>query len=123
VGRLGDELVRLRQQLEAHEPHHIPPEVGVLLALHHRSQARRDGKSAPPFRDAQVKELYRQDLKHIGPEMERWRTTPGWTDEESQYLLDEWEEGARARLTKIDEGASLSEVYEECDVDEEEDVE
>lgn len=123
MGRLGDELVRLRQQLEAHEPHHIPPEVDVLLALHQRSQARQDGKLVPPFSEAQLEELYRQDLELIGPEMEWWRTTPGWTNEESQHLLDEWEEGARARLTKIDEGASLSEVYDECDVDEEEDVE
>jgi hypothetical protein len=63
--------------------------------------------------------LYRQDVELTGPTMEKWRTTPGWTDEESQQMLDEWEEDARARLKEIDEGASPSEVYEECDVDEE----
>jgi hypothetical protein len=121
MGRLGDELARLRQQLEAHEPHRIPPEVDLVLALHQRSQARQDGKPVPPFSNAQAEELYRQDVELIGPKMEKWRTTPGWTSAESQTLLDEWEEGALARLTEIDEGASLSEVYEEYDLEEDED--
>lgn len=121
MGRLGDELAKIRQSLEAEEPHTLPPEVDVLLALLRRSQARRDGITVPPFSDAQLEELYRQDVELTGPNMEEWRTTPGWTAEESQRLLDEWEEGALRRLREIDEGASRGEVYESVDEDETED--
>jgi hypothetical protein len=96
----------------------LPPEVDLVLALHKRAEARRDGKPVPPFSEAQLEELAHQDVELTGPSMEKWRTTPGWTDEESQHLLDLWEEGARARLREIDEGASPSEVYEEYDLEE-----
>jgi hypothetical protein len=120
MGRMRDELAKLRQKLEAHEPHHIPPEVDLLLALHQRSQARQDGKPVPSFSGSQLEALYSQDVELIGLTMEEWHETPGWTDEESQGLLDEWEEGARQRLERIENGESLKSVYEQIDEDEEE---
>lgn len=84
---MRDELAKLRQKLEVEEPHHIPPELDLLLALHQRSHARRDGKAVPPFSEAQLEEMYRQDLELTGSTMEKWRTTPGWMDEESQTLF------------------------------------
>jgi hypothetical protein len=72
----------------------------------------------PPFSEAQLEEMYCQDLELTDSTMEKWRTTPGWMDEESQTLLYEWEEGALARLREIDKGASLPEAYEECDLEE-----
>jgi hypothetical protein len=97
---------------------HLPPEVDLVLALHKRAEDRRDGKPVPPFSEGQLEELYRQDVELTGPTLEKWRTTPGWTDEESQQMLDELEEGARARLREIDEGASYASVYEEHDLEE-----
>ncbi len=95
----------------------LPPEVDLVLALHKRSQARPGGKPVPPFSEAQLEELAHQDVELTGPTMEKWRTTPGWTDEESQQRRDEWEEAALARLREIDEGASYAEVYEEHDLE------
>ncbi len=109
-----------RNRKAEEEPHTLPPEVGVLLALLRRSQARQDGNPVPPFTDAQLGELYRQDVELTGPSMEKWRATPGWTDEESQQLLDEWEEGAYERLGKLDAGMSLAEVYETIEENEDE---
>jgi hypothetical protein len=116
------ETLEEQRRKAVEESHTLPPEVDLLLALHHqRSHARRDGKPVPLFSEAQVEEMHRQDLELTGPTMEEWRTTPGWTSEESQSLLDEWEEGALARLRDVDKGASKSEVYESVDEDETED--
>jgi hypothetical protein len=120
VGSIRRRLEQLEAKNGADESHTLPPEVDVVLALHQRYQARQGEKPVPPFTDAQLEELYRQDLEHTGPTLKEWRTRPGWTSEESQRLLDEMEEDALARLKEIDKGASLTEVYEQSDVDEEE---
>jgi hypothetical protein len=112
-----EELEERRRKAEE-GPHTLPPEVDLVLTLHKRAENLWHGKPVPPFTAAQLEEFYRQDLELTGPTTEKWRTTPGWTDEESQQMLDEWEEAALARLKEIDEGASYASVYEEHDLEE-----
>jgi hypothetical protein len=121
MGRLEDELARLKAQLEAWQgAHELPPEVDLLCALGERHRTRREGLPVAPFAERQLEELYRHDVDMVEGEADVYRRAPGWDDEEAQQLVDDWEEAARRRMEAIENGSSLSEAYETHDIEKEE---
>jgi predicted nuclease of restriction endonuclease-like RecB superfamily len=115
VGRLGEELARLRQQIEGASQWEIPPEVSVVAKLHERAAASREDRAIPPYTRGELEELYRQDADDAwgAGVVGAFRSSVGWQSEQSQNTLDEWQAEAKRSLQRIEGGETLAEVYED----------
>jgi hypothetical protein len=118
VGRLGDEIAALRRALEqANAGPETPHDAQVLMKAIDRHSAAEEGRPLPPYSQAELGCLFRQDRDMVDGEADEWRSSPGWEGAEDQALVDAWEADARRRLEEIEAGATLEEVCEEHDLD------
>jgi hypothetical protein len=80
----------------------IPIATRVYLTMVARCQARMEGKEPSPYSQEEIEELRRWDLETAEGQgtQAHYRNSPGWQSEESQALLDFWEQGAQRRVEK-----------------------
>jgi hypothetical protein len=119
-------LERLESESEARNTTwEIPPHTRLLLKKINRHHARGVGEEPPAYTDAELLEMYREDVevsqgRGIVGDL---RENPGWQSEDGQTLLGAWEEDARRRLARAAElGDRWQEAYEDDETDEGEDV-
>lgn len=99
----------------------IPMEVRLLLKAVERHQARENDEEPPPYTQAELEEMHRDDLAEAagGGMVGLLRDSAGWTSSESLEILDAWEEGARQRLERVGGGEPLEVVYDDDEGEEE----
>jgi len=91
----------------------IPVEACVLLKSVHRYHARERGEEPPPFTAEEIAHMHAEDLATVagGGVAGQLRAGKGWESPESVELLDAWEEDARRRLERLENGERLEDVY------------
>jgi hypothetical protein len=120
MASLGDELKRLRKQLQARPDHVAPMEVRVHLKQLERYKAVDAGLKPPAYTESELRYLYYEDLADAAGEgtIAAYRDTPGWQDSEAQDLLDSWQQDAARRVELVEElGEEWRGVYQHDLVD------
>jgi hypothetical protein len=94
-------------------PWKTPPEASVLLKTIERWHAGQEGREPPPYSQEEIEEMHRSDQETTDGQshLAKLRDDPGWQSEESQELLDWWEEDARRRMALAESGVPLEESY------------
>ena len=114
--RLERRLSNLEARSSRENPQGNVP-MGVLIHLKAvaRLLARERGEEPPPYTQEEVEELHRDDLAEAagGGVIGHFRNSLGWRSPESLDLLAAWEEGARRRLERVEDGEPLEVVYNE----------
>jgi hypothetical protein len=113
MASLRHRLAILEARLTANSRRGIPPEVRQLF----REVAReREGRRVPRHTLSELEHLQREDLEEVSGRgmVADLRGDVSWQSHEAQDLLDEWEEGARERLARVDDlpPERWHEVYE-----------
>ncbi len=91
----------------------IPVEVRIYLRAIERHRARENGEEPPAYAPDELAALHAEDLDNasgggaVGP----LRESGGWESPEGRAHLDCWEDDARRRLARIEEGETLEAVY------------
>ena len=98
----------------------IPIEVRVHLKAVERHRSRERGEEPPPYTQEEIAHMHEEDLAEAagGGVVGDLRNSAGWTSPESLRILDSWEDAARRRLERIEDG-ELEVVYNELDEEEE----
>ena len=117
-------LERRLTNLEARAPGtkwKIPIEVRVHLKAVERHQARARGEEPPPYTQEEIAHMHEEDLAEAagGGVVGLFRDSAGWTSPEALQMLNAWEDAARRRLERVEDGDPLEVVYNEL-LDEEE---
>ena len=91
----------------------IPIEVRILLKAVAGHRARERGEQPPAYTQEELEAMREEDLEVIsgGSVVGILRNSAGWSSPESLEILDSWEEGARRRLERLEDGESLESVY------------
>ncbi len=91
----------------------IPIEARVLLKAVARHHARNRREEPPPYTAEELEAMHAEDLDTVagGGVAGQLRAGKGWESPESVELLDAWEEDARQRLERIEDGEPLEAVY------------
>lgn len=116
-------LERRLSELEARasgQQWETPLEVLVLLKAVVRHRAHIAGEEPPAYTQAETEEMHRDDLETVagGGVVGQLRSGAGWSSPDALDRLDEWEESARRRLERIENGEPLEVVYDEHDEEE-----
>ena len=92
-----------------------PIEARVLLKAVVRHRARENGEELPEYSQEDIAHMHAEDLADVagGGVEGHLRSSPGWQPPDAQARLDEWEESARRRLERAEDGESLEIVYDE----------
>ena len=98
----------------------IPIEVRIHLRAVDRHRARENGEETPAYSREELEKMHRDDLDEAagGGVVGILRDGPGWQSPESLNLLDEWEEDARRRLERVEDGETLEVVYDDLEDEE-----
>ena len=98
----------------------IPIEVRIHLKAVERHRARERGEEPPAYSREELEQMHRDDLAEAagGGVVGILRDGPGWRSPESLDLLDEWEEDARRRLDRVEDGEPLEVVYDDLEEEE-----
>lgn len=121
MGNLDRRLLRLEGHATPHRTPEVPVEVRIQLKAVERHQARERGEEPSAYTQEEIEAMREEDLEVIGGGgvVGILRDSAGWTSPESLEILDSWEEGARRRLERLEDGESPEVVYDD-DEDEEE---
>ncbi len=87
----------------------------LYLKAVERYRARERGEELPAYTQEELEALREHDLENVagGGAVGQLRASAGWKSPEGRELLDAWEEAARRRLARVDEGETLGAVYNE----------
>ena len=114
MGKLGDEVRRLREEVQAAtESYTIPVHVRLLTKYMERHCAFKEGRELPSYTDEELNAKYQSDLEvAAGEGVVGWlRGSAGWARPQEQQLLAIWEEQARRRVDAA-QSLPLAEVYD-----------
>ena len=117
-------LERRLTNLEARAPGtkwETPIEVLVHLKAVERHRSRACGEEPPPYTQEEIAHMHAEDLAEAagGGVVGLLRDSAGWTSPEALQMLNAWEDAARRRLERVEDGDPLEVVYNEL-LDEEE---
>jgi hypothetical protein len=121
MASLGDELKRLRRQIQLRPDYVAPMEVQVHLKQLERFKCREAGVEPSAYTESELRYLYFEDLADAAGEgtVAHCRDQPGWSTEEGETLLDAWQQEAQQRVQLVAElGGDWRDVYNEDLVDE-----
>ncbi len=92
-----------------------PVEVRIYLKVLARHRAREDGDDPPAYAPDELAALHAEDLDNAsgGGVVGTLRDSGGWESPEGAGILDSWEDDARRRLARVEEGETLGAVYDE----------
>ena len=114
MGKLGDEVRRLREEVQAAtESYTIPVHVRLLAKYMERNRAFAEGRELPAYTDEELRAKYESDLEvAAGEGVVGWlRGSAGWSRPEERRMLEIWEEQARRRVEAA-QSLPLAEVYD-----------
>ncbi len=96
-------------------PYEVPMSVRIYLKAVERHRAHENGEVPPAYAQEELEALHADDLETVadGSVVGLMRSSGGWESPEGRELLDGWEEGARQRLARVEEGETLEAVYED----------
>ncbi len=96
-------------------PYEAPVEVRIYLKAVQRHRARKDGEEPPAYTQEELGALHAADLETVagGGAVGQLRESGGWESPEGAAILDCWEDDARRRLARVEEGETLGAVYDE----------
>ncbi len=102
-------------------PYKVPVEVRIYLKTLERYRARERDDDPPAYTQEELEALHAADLETVagGGAVGSMRASAGWKSPEGRELLDAWEEDARQRLARVEEGETLGAVYEDDGEEEE----
>ncbi len=116
MGSVERRLERLEAARGAGEaPYEVPMTTRLYLKAVERYRARERGDDPPAYTQEELGALHEHDLETVsdGGAVGSMRASAGWKSPEGRELLDAWEEAARQRLVRVDEGEPLELVYDE----------
>ncbi len=98
-------------------PYEIPTDVLLYMKAVERYRARERGDDPPAYSPDELAALHADDLETVdgGSAVGSMRASVGWKSPEGRELLDAWEEAARQRLARVNNGSPLEIVYDEDD--------
>ncbi len=96
-------------------PYEVPLPTRLYLKAVARHQARERGDDPPAYTQEELEALHADDLETVagGGAVGSMRASAGWKSPEGRELLDAWEEAARQRLARVNNGSPLEIVYDE----------
>ncbi len=96
-------------------PYEVPLPTRLYLKAVERYRARERGEEPPAYSPDELAALHADDLETVagGGAVGSMRASVGWKSPEGRELLDAWEEAARQRLVRVEEGEPLELVYDE----------
>ncbi len=108
-------LERLEASRGSGTPYEIPVEVRIYLKAVQCHRAREDGEEPPAYSPDELAALHAEDLDNAlgGGVVGTLRESGGWESPEGAAILDCWEDDARRRLARVEEGETLGAVYDE----------
>ncbi len=107
-------LRRLEAAREAAEmPYEVPMPTRLYLKAVERYRARERGDEPPAYTREELEALHDEDLDNAsgGGVVGTLRESGGWESPEGAGILDSWEDDARRRLARVEEGETLEAVY------------
>ncbi len=115
MGDLGSRLGRLEAARGAETPYEIPLATRLYLKAVERYRARERGDDLPAYAQEELEALHADDIETVagGGAVGSMRASVGWKSPEGRELLDAWEEAARQRLARVNNGSPLEIVYDE----------
>ncbi len=115
MGAARRRLERLEAVWGAETPYEVPVEVRIYLKVLARHRAREDDEEPPTYAPDELAALHAEDLAIVsgGGVVGTLRDSGGWESPEGADLLDSWEDDARRRLARVEEGEPLELVYDE----------
>lgn len=89
--------------------------VRIYLKAVERHRAHENGEVPPAYAPDELAALHAEDLDTVagGGAVGQLRDSGGWESPEGAGLLDSWEDDARRRLARVEEGETLEAVYED----------
>ncbi len=95
-------------------PYEVPMPTRLYLRAIERHRARENGEEPPAYAPDELAALHAEDLANASGAgvVGTLRESGGWESPEGAAILDGWEEAARRRLVRLDEGEPLAVVYE-----------
>ncbi len=90
-----------------------PIEARLLCKAVARYQARENGEELPAYSPDEIQHLYEDDVATVAGSgvAGELRAGAGWESPEALEMLAAWEEAARRRLERIEDGERLEDVY------------
>ncbi len=96
-------------------PYEVTMSVRIYLKAVERHRAHENGEVPPAYAPDELAALHAEDLDTVagGGAVGQLRDSGGWEFPEGAALLDSWEDDARRRLARVEEGETLEAVYED----------
>ncbi len=115
MGSVERRLKRLEVTWGAEAPYEVPMTTRLLLKAVERHRARERGEDPPAYTQEELEALHAEDLDNASGAgvVETLRESGGWESPEGAAILDSWEDDARRRLARVEEGEPLELVYDE----------
>jgi hypothetical protein len=111
MASLNDRLRRLEARHKP--PWEVPIEVRALAKSADRVQALAVDEQPPSYKEDELQYLYQLDLETAAGVATFKRDDPGWSSPEAKETIDLSEQEAFERVTRVANGESLREVYED----------